>query len=85
MLASAPVLAHYDPTKRLKLATDVSAYGIGVVISHTYDDGSERAIAYASRTLSSAEKHYVQIDKEAFAIILGCRSFISICMAEDLF
>jgi len=77
MLASAPVLEHYDLTKRRKLATDVPAYGIGAVISHTYDDGSERPIAYASRTLSSAEKHYMQIDKETLTIIFRVQKFHS--------
>ena len=57
-LAGAPVLAHYDTTRKLKLATDASSYGIGAVISYTYEDGSERPIAYASRMLSNAKKHY---------------------------
>ena len=74
-LVDAPVLAHYDATKKLKLATDASSYGIGAVISHTYDDGSERLIAYVSRTLSNAEKNYAQIDKEALAIIFGIQKF----------
>ena len=55
LLVGAPVLAHYDPSLPMKLAGDASAYGIGAVISHVYPDGSERPIAYTSRTLSPAE------------------------------
>ena len=74
-LIKAPVLTQYDPTKKLKLATDASAYGIGAVLSHTHDDGSERPIAFASRTLSDTEKRYAQTDKEALAIIFGVHKF----------
>ena len=55
-LASAPVLAHYDVTQEIKLVADASAYGLGAVISHSYADETERPIAFASRTLSDAEK-----------------------------
>ena len=44
-LASAPVLAHYNVTQKLKLAADASTYRLGAVISHVYDDGSEKLIA----------------------------------------
>lgn len=44
-------------------------------MSHIYPDGSERAIQYASQTLSKTQQTYSQIDKEAYAIIFGIKKF----------
>ena len=74
-LTSAPVLAHYDPHLPIRLAADASPYGVGVVISHTMPDGSERPIAFASRTLTTSERNYAQIDKEALSLVFGIRKF----------
>ena len=74
-LASNRVLAHYNPGLPLKLAADASSYGVGAVISHQYPDGSERPIAFASRTLMTSEKNYSQLEKEALAIIFGVKKF----------
>ena len=74
-LAEAPVLEHYDPSRKLSLATDASPYGVGAVLSHVLEDGTEKPVAYASRTLSPVEKRYSQLDKEALAIVFGVKRF----------
>ena len=62
MVTSDQVLAHFHTDVPLKLACDASPYGIGAVLSHTYPDGREKSIGFASCTLNSAEKNYAQID-----------------------
>ena len=70
-LTSANVLVHYDPKLPISLAGDASAYGIGAVISHKLADGSEKPVAFASRSLSAAEKNYSQLEREAASLILN--------------
>ncbi|KAI2647716.1 hypothetical protein H4Q32_024734 [Labeo rohita] len=55
LLLGSTVLVHYDGNRPLKLACDASPYGVGAVISHIMDNGEERPIAFASRTLTETE------------------------------
>ena len=75
LLTSANVLVHYDATLPMKLATDASPYGLGAVISQVLPNGVEKPVAFASRSLSSSEQNYSQIDKEALGLIYGVRKF----------
>lgn len=74
-LVDAPVLAHYDPQLPIVLAGDASAYGLGAVISHRLPDGSERPVAFASRTLTSSEQNYPQVEREALSLVFGIKHF----------
>ncbi|XP_058840747.1 uncharacterized protein K02A2.6-like [Topomyia yanbarensis] len=68
-------LVHYSPELPLVLATDASPYGVGAVLSHLYPDGTERPIQFASQTLTSVQQGYMQVDKEAYAILFGVKKF----------
>ena len=74
MLNSSDLLVHYDPSKEIVLSCDASPYGLGAFLSHIID-GKEKRISYVSRTLSSAERNYAQLDKEGAVMIFGIKKF----------
>lgn len=75
LLLTSNVLVHYDQNKPLFLSCDSSQYGIGCTLSQEFPDGMLRPISFASKTLSSAEKGYANIEREALSIIFGLKKF----------
>ena len=63
-----PILAYADYGKPFKLHTDASWLGLGAILYQTQEDGTDRVIAYASRTLSKSEKNYPAYKLEFLAL-----------------
>ena len=63
-----PVLAYANYEKPFKLTTDASKKGLGAVLSQINEDGKERPVAFASRTLSKSEKNYTTHKLEFLAL-----------------
>ena len=63
LLSMAPVLSYPDFKVEFILDTDASNHGIGPVLSQL-KNGVEHPVAYASRTLSKAERNYCVTRKE---------------------
>ena len=75
LLLSDVTLAHFDKNLPVGIAADASEVGIGAVLFHRYTDGTERPIFHISKTLSSTQRRYSQIHKEALSIIYAIQKF----------
>ena len=74
MLTTTPVLVLYSLTVDNMLSADSSSYGLGAaILQKVY--GEWKPVTYTSHALTSAEKRYAQLQKEALAIAWACDKF----------
>ena len=73
-LMTEPILALPNDEGTYVLDTDASDLGLGAVLSQE-QFGTEKVIAYASRTLNAAELKYETTRKELLALVYGLKQF----------
>ena len=79
ILSSSPVLTFYDVSKPVIISCDASQSGLGALLLQ-----DEKPVAYASRSLSSAETRYAQIEKELLAVVFAFTKFHQYMYSKDV-
>ncbi|CAF0913458.1 unnamed protein product [Didymodactylos carnosus] len=74
ILIKAPVMCIPDFDQQFILELDASDYGLGAVLAQELDR-KKSVVAYASRTLTPAERKYGATEKEALAIVWATKHF----------
>ena len=73
-LCNVPVLGYFDKSCKTQVIADASPYGLAGVLVQI-QNGQNRIIAYANRTLTPIERKYSQTEKEALALVWACERF----------
>ncbi|XP_056140266.1 CYTL1 domain-containing protein [Lampris incognitus] len=73
-LTSLPMLAHFDLASPTILTCDASSTVVGAVLSQL-QQGTERPVAFASRSLTSAEQKYSVGEREPLACVWVCEQW----------
>ena len=68
LCSSTSIFTYADYSKPFKLHTDACSLGLGAVLLQTNEDGLDRVIVYASRTLSKSERKYLAYKLEFLAL-----------------
>ncbi|BHF81305.1 hypothetical protein SprV_0702443500 [Sparganum proliferum] len=77
-LSRAPILMLANTTETAPpfvLDTDASAFAMGGVLSQTDDNGLERVICFASKTLTKPQRNYCTYRRELLAIVTFVKQF----------
>lgn len=77
-------MAHYDSNVQIVMACDASKHGLSAILSHKYQDGTEKPIAYASRTIPKKELSRTIFNKEAMAIVFGFKRFKDFIFGKEI-
>ena len=74
LVTKTPILKYFDPKLPTRTSSDASKSGLGATLEQCHD-GTWHPVAYASRSLTSAEQNYCQLEKETLSILFACERF----------
>ena len=95
LIKSDMCMKFYNDTKPLYLETDAYSVGLGAALLQTWDGTTCQndivpdntilcPIAFASKSLTSAEQRYCNIEREALCILHGLKKFHHYCFTREV-
>ena len=83
-ICSQRVLAYCDVNAQSKISVDASMYGLGAVLLQSQDGVTCHPVAFASCSLNESEMRYIQIEKEALALMYACENFSDYVLGKPI-
>ena len=74
IITQQPILKKFDEKLPIRVSCDASSTGLGAILEQQIDE-EWYPIAYASRSLTSAEQNYCQLERETLSILFACTKF----------
>lgn len=75
LLTKNNVLMPFDPNLEIIVTADSSNYAVGAILAQILPDGTERPVAFGSRTLTKTEVKFAQVEKESLALVYAVKKF----------
>ena len=75
IITSTPVLALFNTEAETVVSADASSYGLGAVLQQKQPQSNFKPITYISRSLTTTEQQYAQLEKELLAFTWACERF----------
>ena len=66
------------------LSANASSLGLGAILVQEQDNKEKKPVAFESRSMTSTEQRYAQIEKEALAITSACDKFKDYILGKDI-
>ena len=74
LVTQSPTLQYFNPKLPIRVSSDASTLGLGAMLEQKHNN-EWLPVAYASRSLTSAETNYCPLELEMLSILFACEHF----------